>query len=58
MTGHEYFINVPESTPTFPHKMKVKRIVYSFVISSESYQYHSDYEYNENPTDEDLKMFK
>ena len=56
-TGHEYFTNVPVGINTFVQKMKVKHIVYSFVISNETYQYHSDYNYKETPTDEDLKIF-
>lgn len=55
-TGHEYFTNISNSTP-FTQKMKIKHIVYSFVISNESYQLHSNYSYKENPTNEDLKMF-
>jgi len=56
-TGHEYFTNITTSTPTFTQKMKIKHITYSFVISSESYQYHTDYAYKDNPTNEDLKTF-
>ena len=56
-TAHEYFTNISESTQTFIQKMKIKHIVYSFVITNESYQYHSNYEYSPNPTDEDLKIF-
>jgi len=56
-TGHEYFTNISESTPTFTQKMKIKHIVYSFVISNEMYQSNTSYNYRENPRDIDLMIY-